>query len=206
MNPPEVEKDEQTEEVVGAIPPAVRSWIEAEIGRLDKEIADISSEPDDGEDEAALITRRAGEFTTVADSTARELRGMLGAINTTQRNLTEVRSHGIASREIVTRLELLRDYYQSDLRRLAAVNETAFLLEQLNEAGCPTCFQPFDSAALEASAVSRDYLHEIQRGTRAETSKIRRIQADLEQTIAEGAEKLSRRMLSRWTLARRLPG
>jgi hypothetical protein len=166
-------------------PTNVESDIEAEIERLDEEIAGLSSEPDGGEDEGDLIARRVGEFTIAADSAAHELREVLAGITASQQNLTEVRSHGIASREIVTRLELLRDYYQSDLRRLAAVNETAFLLEQLNEIACPTCFQPFGSAAAEASTNSRRYLEDIQRGSRAETSKIRRIQSDLEQTIAE---------------------
>jgi hypothetical protein len=181
-NPPEAA---EPEDAVGGMAPEVRSWIEAEIKKLDDEIADISSEQDGGEDEAALITRRADEFTTAADSAARELRKILEAINVEQQNLTEVKSHGIASREIVTRLELLKNYYQSDLRRLAAVNETAFLLGQLNEVACPTCFQPFDSSASEMSSRSNDYLQLIQQGTRAEAGKIVRIQADLDQAVAE---------------------
>ncbi|WP_165253622.1 hypothetical protein [Paludisphaera soli] len=181
-NPPQFTLPEVSVEIM---PPEVRRWIEAEIARVDDEIVSIPLESNASEDEAALIARRAGEFTAAADTAARELRAMLGAINEAQQRLTEVKSHGIASREIVSRLLLLRDYYESDLRRLAAVNETAFLLEQLNDVGCPTCFQPFDPAVLEECKVSKDYLQGIQRGTRAEASKIRRIQGDLEQTIAD---------------------
>ena len=179
-------------------------FVPGTLASIDEEIAGLSPDLDDAEDEAALITRRAGEFTASAEAAASQLKAILEEISAAQHNLTEARSRGIASREIVTRLELLREYYLSDLRRLDAVNETAYLLEQLNAVTCPTCFQPFDSASLELSTVSAEYFQGVQRGTRAEARKIRRIQADLEQTIAEAKGEVRRADTTELGLTERL--
>ncbi|WP_406699137.1 hypothetical protein V5E97_09685 [Singulisphaera sp. Ch08] len=185
LNPPEV-----AVAVVQAIsmPPGVREWIITEIARIDVQIEESATESNPGDDELTLVSRRAEEFAAASDSAASELREVLVKITDAQTSLTAARSQQTASREVLERLKLLREYYESDLRRLAAVNETAFLLEQLNQVPCPTCFHPFDAESLAASDVAKDYLRDIQRGTKAEAKKIARIQADLDETLASARQ------------------
>ena len=162
----------------------VKEWIASEIARLDEQIKEAAAESNPREDELTLVSRRAEEFAATSDAAARELRQLLGRITDAQTSLTAARSQRAASHEVLERLKLLREYYESDLRRLAAVNETSFLLEQLNEVPCPTCFRPFDGDALTASVITKEYLQAIQRGTKAEANKIVKIRADMDATLS----------------------
>jgi hypothetical protein len=174
----------------------VREFISQEIDQLKVQLAAI---PFVGsyDDEAAQITRRTREFTEAANNAAMKLQEAFFRIGEIQRNLTEAKATTKTSREIAVRLELLQEYYQADLRRLGAVSETAFLLEQLNEVKCPTCLRPFAAPGEKASdVISKEYLSQIVLGSRVEAEKIRRLGSDLALTLARAREEFEDARLS----------
>lgn len=175
--------------VTPQMPEVVREFIKREIERLDSQIQELSGAADQDADEAAEMTRRAADFTAAANAAAKELQRILGEMEAAQQNLTSARTKMKASREIAARLELLQEYYSSDLRRLEAITETAFLLEQLNSVPCPTCNHPFEpDPPTPDDEISKEYLGQIQKAAKAETAKILSLRRDLSETLARASE------------------
>lgn len=163
----------------------LREFIGREIERLDEQIEALSATTDADADEVAEMTRQATAFTAAADEAARELRRILGEMEEAQQNLMSARAQTKSSREITARLELLQAYYASDLRRLEAVAETAFLLEQLSPVPCPTCDQPLPVVVSPPEDIaSKEYLGKVRVGAAAEAAKIRNLRRDLDRTLA----------------------
>jgi hypothetical protein len=184
-NPPQAAVETVEEPI---LPAAVREFILQEVSRIEQRIAAFPT-ADTVRDEGEQIAIRAEEFTSAANQATREMQEALARIEEAQRGLTESRARTKVSREIAARLELLQEYYQTDLKRLEAVSETAFLMEQLNTVPCPTCLQPF--ADPKNSAIgegSKEYLQQILNGARVEAAKIRRLGADLKVTLAKARE------------------
>lgn len=130
---------------------------------------------------AAGELERARRAATPVEQRRREV---LGGLRRT-RSLAEHR------RELQTRFTLLEAQYESDLERLALVEQAGARLQQLTEERCPVC-----GAAAEHQQHDhrRDHVgaDEIAESCRAEAAKIRVLMGDLADTVAANEAELSR--------------
>lgn len=112
-------------------------------------------------------------------------------IQSYQRSRTEAfeRQHNAESRlivvaELLTRFDLLKQHYASDLQRLEFLNEGEHYFDQLVAVNCPLCGAPLDGhAAHKFSPEQADTFTSVREASAAEAEKIRRHLADLEKTI-----------------------
>lgn len=103
-------------------------------------------------------------------------------------HLREVESRGDVFLELQKRFGLLRHQYESDLRRLEAISEASFRLEQMREERCPVCGALAEHHSVEhrrANAAPAD----VAQASRAEAEKTRALLIELERTmVANEAE------------------
>ena len=171
-----------------ALPAAVRDFILQEVGKIEERLKALPS-IDGSQDEAEQIAKRAQDFTITANDAAVALQEALSQIEAAHRELTESRAKTKVSREISVRLELLQQYYQTDLKRLEAVSETAFLLDQLSTVPCPTCLQPFvGTKSVATGDNSKEYIQKILEGAKVEATKIRQLEHDLTITLEKSRD------------------
>ncbi len=112
-------------------------------------------------------------------------------IQSHQRERTEAfeRQHTAESRlivvaELLTRFDLLKQHYASDLRRLEFLDEGEHYFDQLVAVNCPLCGVPLEGhAAHKFSPEQADTFTSVREASAAEAEKIRRHLADLEKTI-----------------------
>lgn len=98
--------------------------------------------------------------------------------------LQEANSRLIVISELLKRFDLLRQHYQSDLKRLEFISEGDYLFEQLEPVNCPLCGQPVaDHEAKQMCINSRGEIIDIQTACREETIKITAHLRDLEGTV-----------------------
>jgi hypothetical protein len=142
--------------------------------------------------------RRAEEWATRAEAAADELDGAQRAAEPVEQRrrmvlgeLRRTRSQIEHRSELQTRFALLTAQYESDLDRLALVEQAGARLEQLSEERCPVC-----GAAAEHQQHDHRRGHvgagEIADSCRAEADKIARLARDLDATIAANGAELSR--------------
>jgi hypothetical protein len=149
------------------------------------------------EGSAEEAERRAGEWGRRAEAAATELeRAQQAATPVAQQRreamgeLRRVRSLIEHRGELQTRFELLREQYESDLERLAIVEQAGGRLEQLTEQRCPVC-------GAVAEHQQHDHRHEhvdagaIAESCRAEADKIGLLIRDLDATIAANTDQLA---------------
>ena len=87
--------------------------------------------------------------------------------------------------ELLTRFDLLKQHYASDLQRLEFLDEGEHYFDQLVAVNCPLCGAPLDGhAAHKFSPEQADTFTSVREASAAEAEKIRRHLADLEKTIA----------------------
>lgn len=147
--------------------------IEASINAIS---ADSSLTPE----AARTLSSQIEEYRTAVSNISAQLSGMIGRRETVQRTLVSARSAIIARSELRSRLQLLANYYHSDLRRLDAIAEANHYLGQLDNVKCPTCDQYWAHHGGEANGLDPVQISE---GCRKEAQKIRYLSRDLEREL-----------------------
>lgn len=104
--------------------------------------------------------------------------------------IEEDKSKYIAESELLTRFNLLKDQYKSDLKRLSFVREGNYYFSQLNLSLCPYCNQRVEDTHAEVCA-SIDSDVNLSDSIEAEINKINIHLKDLESTIRETTLELS---------------
>jgi hypothetical protein len=82
------------------------------------------------------------------------------------------------------RFELLEKHYQSDLDRLAAVEEAGMMLEALPTATCPICGAPAEAHRPEQAA-AHFRVDDVRAAAEGEAEKITRLRADLQKALSD---------------------
>lgn len=98
------------------------------------------------------------------------------------------RSRRIVLQELMTRFDLLKGYYEADIKRLEFVNEADHYFSQLVAVACPHCGQSIDSHKLQqicSSQAGNDSPVNISRASQIESQKIKVLLADLHQTMEQ---------------------
>lgn len=142
--------------------------------------------------------QRADEAAIRADTAASELARAQRAAEPVEKHrrqtlehLRQTRSLSEHRRELRTRFALLKAQYESDLERLALVEQAGGLLEQLTEERCPVCGASAQHQQHERRR-ERVGASDIALSCRAEAAKIRVLMRDLDATIAANDEEISR--------------
>jgi hypothetical protein len=112
------------------------------------------------------------------------------------KELREIESRLDVLSELQKRFDLLKEQYESDLRRLAAISEAGLRLEQMREERCPVC---------GARAEHHDPSHhgsqatptEVAAACRAEAAKTATLLKDLQTTLSDNASEVERLKTSR---------
>ncbi|WP_342488867.1 hypothetical protein MKX67_03725 [Cytobacillus sp. FSL W7-1323] len=97
--------------------------------------------------------------------------------------LEEDKSKSIADKELIKRFKLLKEYYDTDLKRLSFVLEGNHYFSQLNTALCPYCNQPLNDESSGHSCELNQNLDNLAISIEVEIGKIKRKLYDLESTI-----------------------
>ncbi len=164
-------------------PEPVRQYLLSEIESLKDRIASEGS-VEDVEDVDNFLQLQAQEFQASADSAAMALQHTLNQIDSGHTSFALARSQSRTSRHLLFRLELLQQHYRSDMRRLAAVNESAFLIAQLTPVPCPTCGHSIEAkAGDEDFDWSQEKVGEVSVAAQAEMQKIQLLESDLAKVI-----------------------
>jgi AAA domain len=86
--------------------------------------------------------------------------------------------------ELLTRFDVLKEHYNSDLQRLEFIGEGDYYFDQLIAVRCPVCGTSLDNhAAQKLCSDSSAVLNDVQEACRAEAKKIRSHLGDLDATI-----------------------
>ncbi|MBK9967233.1 MAG: hypothetical protein IPP07_21070 [Holophagales bacterium] len=110
-----------------------------------------------------------------------ELESVLAARS---RDLRDAESRLVVIEGLIRRFELLARHYESDMERLAAVEETGSMLATLPTSACPVCgAAPEDHRPEEAAEHFR--AGDVREAARSEQEKIGRLRTDLQRTLYE---------------------
>ena len=96
----------------------------------------------------------------------------------------EIDSHIISISELLKRFDLLRQHYESDLKRLDFISEGDYYFAQLEVVNCPVCGSPLSKhAAKNFCEDNEGQIISIQKACKEEARKIQIQLADLSNTI-----------------------
>ncbi len=158
--------DELREEIEAS--KSTRSQLEADLKRLEQELAEVSE-----------VVSKSGD----------RARGLLGERNRALVAADTAKREASSNRELQSRFKLLREHYKSDVSRLEFVMEGGHFFHQLAASHCPTCGRQIDPEGdLDCHPESAEYL-DIERAARAEIEKLTPRMGDLEVAIAEAANR-----------------
>jgi AAA domain len=158
--------DELREEIEAS--KSTRSQLEADLKRLEQELAEVSE-----------VVSKSGD----------RARGLLGERNRALVAADTAKREASSNRELQSRFKLLREHYKSDVSRLEFVMEGGHFFHQLAASHCPTCGRQIDPEGdLDCHPESAEYL-DIERAARAEIEKLTPRMGDLEVAIAEAADR-----------------
>lgn len=141
--------------------------------------------------DASEIEPKIVEATKALNSYAAELENLSKIKASTLSELSEIESKIIAQKELSSRFSLLKEHYKSDIKRLELLIEGAFLVDQLQVTRCSTCGQELTSEADEHENFD-GFDPTIVEASEAETRKIHVLLSDLESTMFNLAEELSK--------------
>lgn len=98
----------------------------------------------------------------------------------------EADSRVIVRDELLIRFNLLKEHYESDLRRLEFISEGDYFFEQLESVNCPLCGNAIAQHAFRKRCIDRgNELVDIQRASLEEAAKIRTQLRDLNDTVSK---------------------
>lgn len=164
----------------------VAARLNAQVALIDNLLAPlerrIQSEAKNGTEDSIdkieeTITRVSNELATVENERTSLMQKRADAADIRVKAETQL----MAIDQLLTRYQLLREHYTSDLRRLDFVSEGAHYLDGLQDVTCPLCGQTMDDDHVHRAAQSSA---EIYAAARAEAAKILAQRRDLEDAIA----------------------
>ena len=98
----------------------------------------------------------------------------------------KLESEVLFNTELLSRFDILKEHYASDLNRLDFIAEGSFLIEQLEFVNCPFCFSPLDIHARHEACKSGAITPEqLENSCKKEQDKVRLQLIDLEGTIKQ---------------------
>ncbi len=106
-------------------------------------------------------------------------------------SLRRVESRTAVVKELQARFELLKEQYESDLRRLEAIGEAGVRLAQMGEERCPVCGAPAEHHQIEHRRTHAQPI-EVATSCSAESQKIRHLLLDLMTTLERNQVELAR--------------
>ena len=143
---------------------APRSQLEADLRRLEEELAEVSE-----------TVTKSGE----------RARAMMGERNRSLHAADKANREAVANRDLQARFRLLRQHYEVDVRRLEFVMEGGHFFHQIAASHCPTCGQEIESGGdLDCHPESAEFL-DIEKAARAEIAKLSPRLKDLDVAIEE---------------------
>lgn len=161
--------DQIREEIEGS--PQTRGEMEAELGRLEEELAEISE--------------------TVSKSGERA-RGLMGERNRALHQAEAANREALANRDLQDRFQLLAAHYTADIGRLEFVMEGGHFFGQIAASHCPTCGRPIDGDAEPGCHPESAEFAKIDQAARAEIDKLNPRMEDLAQAIGDAAAREER--------------
>jgi hypothetical protein len=150
---------------------------------------DRAESPDAARRELEVLQREADEASTRLAEVQEAATQMEGRRRSLWAELRTQQSRADVLRELQSRFELLREQYESDLRRLAAIAEVGLRIDQTPEERCPVCGalaedQQHNHAGEEESPAA------IRLSCEAESAKIATLMVDLRQTVEVNGREL----------------
>ncbi|MGD9714638.1 MAG: AAA family ATPase [Thermomicrobiales bacterium] len=147
---------------------APRSQIEADLKRLEEELAEVSE-----------TVTKSGE----------RARAMMGERNRSLHAADKANREAGANRDLQDRFRLLRQHYEVDVRRLEFVMEGGHFFQQIAASHCPTCGREIEIGGdLDCHPESAEFL-DIEKAARAEIAKLSPRLKDLDVALEEAAER-----------------
>lgn len=145
---------------------APRSQIEADLKRLEEELAEVSE-----------TVTKSGE----------RARAMMGERNRALHAADKASREAAANRDLQDRFQLLRQHYEVDVRRLEFVMEGGHFFHQIAASHCPTCGREIAIGGdLDCHPESAEFL-DIEKAARAEIAKLSPRLKDLDVALEEAA-------------------
>lgn len=152
---------------------------------------------------AAEVQQQLSSLELACTAAAEELaidQGNAAAAETRRRNawtsLRQVESRVDVLCELQKRFELLKQQYDSDLRRLDAIIEAGFRLEQMKEERCPVCGALAEHHDAEHQQ-ERSAPVDVAQACKAEAEKTTTLLRDLEATLMSNVAEIERRTTER---------
>lgn len=142
-----------------------RSDLEAELARIQDELADVSVRVSESGTKARELMRERNSELRAADEAARAI---------------------AAAEELQARFGLLEQHYWADLRRLEFVREGGHFFGQITASHCPRCGRPINVGD-ECHPESAD-LKQVERAATKEMKKLEPRLADLAKAVADARD------------------
>lgn len=147
---------------------APRSQLEADLERLEEELAEVSE-----------TVTKSGE----------RARAMMGERNRSLHAADKANREAGANRDLQDRFRLLRQHYEVDVRRLEFVMEGGHFFQQIDASHCPTCGREIEiGGELDCHPESAEFL-DIENAARAEIAKLSPRLKDLAVALEEAVER-----------------
>lgn len=150
---------------------------------LATEIADIG---DNQEELAAQLARLDGAIEMQREALGaaqKQLDGLLSDRRDLIDSRREIQGRLDEIADLLARFDLLREHYTVDLGRLTAIRESGSMFAHVEPVPCPLCGAPPDARHLDKSCDGD--VEAIVLAASAEIEKIQRLQAELEDTVAD---------------------
>jgi hypothetical protein len=161
-----------------------------QVALIDELLADLVSQTgDSGEDreECAAQLERLNGSIEISRKTLSAAQRTLDDLVDARRRLFEARRE-ITGRlgeisDLLIRFNLLAMHYDVDLKRLTAIQESGSIFAYIEQVSCPLCGAPPDAQHLEETCDGN--VQAIVAAATAEIEKIRKLQAELKDTVAD---------------------
>jgi hypothetical protein len=145
---------------------APRSQLEADLQRLEEELAEVSETVTKSGDRARAMMGERNRSLHAADKASRE---------------------AVANRDLQARFRLLKQHYEVDVRRLEFVIEGGHFFQQIAASHCPTCGREIEIGGdADCHPESAEFL-DVEKAARAEIGKLSPRLRDLDVAIVEAA-------------------
>jgi hypothetical protein len=151
--------------------PLTRAEMEAELGRLEQELADISE--------------------TVSKSGERA-RALMGERNRALHKAEAANRKALASRDLQGRFQLLSEHYKADVGRLEFVLEGGHFFQQIVASHCPTCGRAIEGDVEPDCHPESAQFSKVEQAARAEIKKLSPRMDDLTEAIADAVAREER--------------
>lgn len=179
-------------EMLKAQDAAKREVIDQLISDLEKRIESQQVSDENIRNRAIHLEREIELATTALSLTSITVQERQQDRETAWREQQEADSRLIVISELLKRFELLRQHYQSDLKRLEFISEGEHYFEQLEAINCPLCGTLLENHAYQKMCeVRTGEIDNLQRASEEEAAKIRSHLQDLEGTVATLIEERS---------------